>query len=167
MEGKSLKRAFFLLAILGTVVPAFTQQCMAQFSNPAAPASSAASIPESQLMQPAAVAKLLQDRSERALILQVGSHIMFAQAHIPGSRYAGPGSQAAGLQLLESKVNATPKDKLIVIYCGCCPWSRCPNMGPAYKRLRELGFTNVKALYIANNFGDDWVAKGYSVEKGE
>ena len=92
---------------------------------------------------------------------------MFAQAHIPGSLYAGPGSQAAGLQLLESKVNKTPKDKLIVIYCGCCPWSRCPNMGPAYKRLRELGFTNVKALYIANNFGDDWVAKGYSVEKGE
>jgi hypothetical protein len=24
----------------------------------------------------------------------------------------------------------------------------------------------VKVLYIANNFGDDWVNKGYSVEKG-
>jgi rhodanese-related sulfurtransferase len=167
MRSKSLKRALFNLAILAAVILAFTEKSMAQFSNPAAPASSAASIPDSQLMQPAVVAKLLQSEGGTALILQVGSHVMFAQAHIPGAIYAGPGSQAAGLQLLESKVSKTPKGKLIVIYCGCCPWSRCPNMGPAYKRLRELGFTNVKALYIANNFGDDWVAKGYSVEKGE
>jgi hypothetical protein len=25
----------------------------------------------------------------------------------------------------------------------------------------------VKALYLANNFGDDWVSKGYPVERGE
>jgi len=30
-----------------------------------------------------------------------------------------------------------------------------------------MGFTNVRALYIANNFGSDWVDKGFSVEKGE
>jgi rhodanese-related sulfurtransferase len=167
MRSKYLKCALFFWATLGSVVLILPQQSAAQFSNSAVPAASASSIPESQLMQPAAVAKLLQGGGGTALILQVGSHVMFAQAHIPGSLYAGPGAQAAGLQLLEQKVNKTPKDKLIVIYCGCCPWSRCPNMGPAYKRLRELGFTNVKALYIANNFGDDWVAKGYSVEKGE
>jgi hypothetical protein len=40
-------------------------------------------------------------------------------------------------------------------------------MGPAYKRLRELGFTNVKALYMVNNFGDDWVGKGFPVAQGE
>ena len=60
MEGKFLKRAFFFLAILAAAVLTFTQQAIAQFSNPAA-TSSAASIPESQLMQPAAVAKLVHD----------------------------------------------------------------------------------------------------------
>jgi hypothetical protein len=25
----------------------------------------------------------------------------------------------------------------------------------------------VKALYLPNNFGDDWVSKGYPVERGE
>jgi hypothetical protein len=30
-----------------------------------------------------------------------------------------------------------------------------------------MGFTNVKALYIANNFGTDWVDKGYPSLKEE
>ena len=129
---------------------------------------SATTIPENQQIQAPALVRLLQSRNaDRPLLLQVGSRVMFAQAHIPGSVYAGPGSLAAGLQLLETKVASVARGKLIVIYCGCCPWNRCPNMGPAYRRLRELGFTNVKALYTANNFGDDWVAKGYPVEKGE
>jgi hypothetical protein len=28
-----------------------------------------------------------------------------------------------------------------------------------------MGFTNVKVLYIAQNFGADWVNKGYPVEQ--
>jgi hypothetical protein len=30
-----------------------------------------------------------------------------------------------------------------------------------------MGFTKVRVLYIANNFGADWVAKGYPTAKGE
>jgi hypothetical protein len=30
-----------------------------------------------------------------------------------------------------------------------------------------MGFTNVKALYLADNFGADWAAKGYPVEQGD
>jgi hypothetical protein len=33
------------------------------------------------------------------------------------------------------------------------------------KLLRDLGFTRVKALYLADNFGADWADKGYSVER--
>jgi hypothetical protein len=29
-----------------------------------------------------------------------------------------------------------------------------------------MGFTNVKVLYLANNFGADWADKGYPVEQG-
>jgi hypothetical protein len=56
--------------------------------------------------------------------------------------------------------------KSIVIYCGCCPWGKCPNIRAAYRQLNSLGFTHVKALYIATNFGTDWASKGYPVEKG-
>jgi len=141
----------------------------AQFSNPAAAPLSAMTVPQAQLLQPAELAHMLNasGTEQQPLMLQTGSRIMFAQAHIRGSHYAGPGSQASGLELLEKAVAKAPKGKLIVIYCGCCPWNRCPNIGPAYRRLRDLGFTNVKALYLPNNFGDDWVAKGYPAASGE
>jgi len=157
---------FAALAVLTIFFAA--PQCRAQFSGGEVSAASALSIPQSQLIQPEALNRLLQAaEAGRPLVLQVGSHLMFTEAHIPGSIYAGPGSQPSGLQLLASKVASTPKNKLIVIYCGCCPWGHCPNIGPAFKRLRDLGFTNVKALYLANNFGDDWVTKGYKVEHGQ
>ena len=140
----------------------------AQFSNPADSPRSATSIPDSALLPPEALLRLLRaGGADKPLVLQVGSRIFFAEAHIPGAEFAGPGSQLAGLQLLQTKVAAQKKERPIVIYCGCCPWNRCPNVGPAYKQLHELGFTNVKVLYLANNFGDDWVARGYAVEHGQ
>jgi len=141
--------------------------CRAQFSGAPVPTLSAFSIPQSQLIQAAELNRLLQAGGDgQPVVLQVGSHVMFEQAHIPGALYAGPGSQASGLQLLESIAAQSQKRRLIVLYCGCCPWNRCPNVGPAYKQLRELGFSNVKVLYMANNFGDDWVNKGYPIEAG-
>ena len=130
--------------------------------------ASASSIPESALIQAEALNLLLKSAAkEKPLVLQVGSRIMFSQAHIPGSEYAGPGSQPTGIQSLESEVSSLPKNKYLVLYCGCCPWDRCPNVGPAYRRLHALGFTKVKVLYLANNFGDDWVSKGYPSVKGK
>jgi thiosulfate/3-mercaptopyruvate sulfurtransferase len=154
---------FFAALILFLAVP----QSRAQFSGGVS-AASAFSIPQAQQIQPAALNQLLQGpAAARPLVLQVGSKLMFSQAHIPGARYAGPGSEPSGLQLLESKVSSSPKNRFIVLYCGCCPWNHCPNVGPAFKRMHDLGFTNVKVLYMANNFGDDWVNKGYRVEHGQ
>ena len=134
----------------------------------APPPSSAMSIPESRLLQPEDLVKILKSTDkEKPVILQVGSRLMFSQVHIPGSEFAGPGSQASGIQSLESTVSSLPKGRHIVLYCGCCPWNRCPNVGPAYKRLHDLGFTNVHVLHIAGNFGDDWVNKGYPAVKGK
>jgi len=157
-----VRLSFALVGIIGLSMPV----AHAQFQPPGNPAS-AFSIPLGSVMQPKLLNDLLQKPSHQPLlILQVGSHLLFAEAHIPGSEYAGPGSQPAGLELLRKRVASEPKNRLIVLYCGCCPWDRCPNMGPAYRQLRDLGFTNVKAVYMASNFGDDWVAKGYPVKKG-
>lgn len=103
----------------------------------------------------------------RPLIFQVGFRVLYLQAHIPNSEYIGPASEPEGIERLRQRVDALPRTQQIVIYCGCCPWNKCPNIHPAYNELRALGFRNVKLLYIADNFGKDWVDKGYPVAKGE
>ncbi len=135
--------------------------------NPAlAETKPAASLPPADLIQPADFAASLQTSSvPKPLILQVGFRTMYDQSHIPGSDYAGPGNTPAGLHVLSDRVAALPKETAIVIYCGCCPWSHCPNIAAAYDTLHELGFTKVKVLYIADNFGTDWVDKGYPATK--
>jgi thiosulfate/3-mercaptopyruvate sulfurtransferase len=125
-------------------------------------------VPTSRLINPDELVKILQSsKGEKPLMIQVGSHVLYSQAHIPDSEYIGPASNQSGLQQLRQRVGSLPRSKFIVIYCGCCPWSHCPNVKPADDALRALGFTNVKVLYIANNFGADWVDKGYPVAKGD
>lgn len=131
--------------------------------NPAlAETTPVASIPPADLIQPADLAASLESSSvPKPLILHVGFRTMYDQSHIPGSEYAGSGNMPAGLQVLADRVAALPKETAIVIYCGCCPWNMCPNIAAAYDTLHRLGFTRVKVLYIADNFGSDWVDKGY------
>ena len=140
-------------------------QARAQWANPS---GSAASIPASALVQPQALNRMLQAKgTAKPLLFQVGSYMLYREAHIPGSQYAGPGAQEAGLSLLRKTVAKLNHSTPIVIYCGCCPWSHCPNIWPAYQVLHEMGFTHVKALYLADNFGTDWVNKGYPVERAQ
>ena len=154
-----------IVAVLAFAFVLTSSQLRAQFTP--APTASASSIPEAKWLQPEVLIHLQQSKGvDKPLILQVGSHMLFAQAHIPGSEYIGPGSQPAGIQQLQNRVSALSRKKLSVIYCGCCPLNRCPNLGPAFAKLSEMGFTNVKVLYLANNFGADWASKGYPVEKG-
>ena len=131
-------------------------------------AASADSIPRTQLITPEDLAKSLQAaNTPKPLLLGVGPRSLYAQAHIPGSEYMGAGSSDAGRKQLRKRVKALPHNTAIVLYCGCCPWDHCPNVQPAYDELHALGFSNVKVLYIANNFGADWVDKGYPVAKGD
>jgi hypothetical protein len=60
-----------------------------------------------------------------------------------------------------------PRDREIVIYCGCCPWEKCPNIRPAFAALQEMGFTHVKALYVPDNLAKDWIGKGFPTDKRE
>jgi len=127
----------------------------------------ATSIPASRQITPEDLVKMLQTGKEKPLILQVGSHTLYAQAHIPGSEYVGAASTDAGLQQLRKRVEPLPRSKSIVLYCGCCPWGHCPNVKPADDALAAMGFKNVKVLYISDNFGANWVDKSYPTAKGE
>jgi len=130
--------------------------------------SAAADVPDSALIQPDALVKILQTNAgAKPLILQVGFQKLYQQAHIPGAEYVGAANDGPGIQNLDKHVGSLPKNKAIVLYCGCCPWWHCPNVRPAYELLHSMGFTNVKVLYIAQNFGADWVDKGYPTERGQ
>jgi len=156
--------------VAGTAACAFlfgSLLSVAQFPPTAPGPGSAFSISRDQYLQPEELNRLLQAAAtKKPLVLQVGSHVLFAEAHIAGSEYIGPGSRPAGLDLLKTRVASLSHDTLIVLYCGCCPWDRCPNIAPAFNTLRQMGFTNVKLLYLPDNFGANWVDKGYPVERG-
>jgi thiosulfate/3-mercaptopyruvate sulfurtransferase len=124
--------------------------------------------PTTRLINPSELVRILQSsKSETPLMIQVGSRVLYEEAHIPGSEYIGPATSETGLQSLRKRVESLPRNKFIVLYCGCCPWSHCPNVKPADDALRAMGFSNVNVLYIASNFGADWVDKGYPVAKGQ
>lgn len=127
-------------------------------------AASPAEADEAGLIQPAELAAILRSpKPGKPVVLQVGFRVLYEQAHIPGAEYVGAASKADGLSQLRARVKTLPKDAFIVLYCGCCPWAKCPNIKPAYAALKALGFSNVKRLRIPQNFGADWVAKGYPV----
>jgi len=152
-------RQTLLVFIFGTVAIAVASLAFAY---------QASLIPASRLVNADELVKILQSaKSEKPLMIQVGSHVLYTQAHIPGSEYIGPANSETGLQSLRNRVESLPRNKFIVLYCGCCPWNHCPNVKPADDALRAMGFTNVKVLYIAANFGADWVEKGYPVGKGD
>ena len=109
--------------------------------------------------------ELKNTKMNKPLILQVGFKFLYNTGHIPGAKYVGPASEKSGIKSIHNEVKSLKKDQNIVIYCGCCPWGHCPNIRPAYKTLKDLGYTNVKVLYIPKDFGKDWADVGYPVSK--
>ena len=48
-------------------------------------------IAASRLINPSELVRILQSaKSEKPLMIQVGSHVLYTQAHIPGAEYIGP-----------------------------------------------------------------------------
>ena len=125
----------------------------------------APSIPQTVLIQPAALADQIK-AGNAPVILQVGFSALYDQAHIPNAIYAGPGNKEEGIDNLKKQAASLDKNKALVIYCGCCPWEKCPNIAAAWKELTAEGFKSLKVLYLASNFGADWADKGYPVTKG-
>jgi thiosulfate/3-mercaptopyruvate sulfurtransferase len=99
-------------------------------------------------------------------IIYVGFRTLFEGGHVPQASFHGTASKEEGLAELKKWVATLPPSTNLVIYCGCCPFNRCPNIRPAFTALHEMGFTHVRVLVLPTSFAADWVEKGYPMEKG-
>lgn len=109
---------------------------------------------------------LEQGTQSGSAIIFVGFPVLYRAAHIPNAILAGPASKPEGLAHLKEVVRSLPRNTVIILYCGCCPFSKCPNVRPAYAALHQMGFSILRVILIPTDFHTDWVAKGYPVQKG-
>jgi thiosulfate/3-mercaptopyruvate sulfurtransferase len=121
--------------------------------------------PKTDALEPVVLAKALQS-GKPPVVVSVAFPVLYRSKHIVHAIDAGPGSKPEGIELLKKVVANLPKDADLVIYCGCCPMVKCPNIRPAYKALKELGFQHVRVLNIPTNMHDDWYSKHYPSEGG-
>jgi thiosulfate/3-mercaptopyruvate sulfurtransferase len=122
----------------------------------------------SEMIQPQELIIRVRDNgASKPLIIFTGFRSLYRGGHIPGALFGGPASTTEGLETLKLVVQKIPRNREIVIYCGCCPWEACPNVRPAIDVLHQLGFKQVKALVISSNLEADWAAKGYPLEKSQ
>jgi thiosulfate/3-mercaptopyruvate sulfurtransferase len=113
------------------------------------------------LMQPADLVAM----KSQPTIFYVGFPVLYRAAHLPGAVLAGPCSKSEGVELLTKALRPLPRNREIVLYCGCCPFQKCPNIRPAYQAAAGLGFSRIRVLVIETNLHTDWIAKGYPIER--
>ncbi len=120
-----------------------------------------------QTVQPAQLVAELQDsQHSHPLVIYVGVRTLFAGAHIPGAVFLGPGSSEQGIAELKKYAAGLPKNSDVVLYCGCCPLEKCPNLRPAFSALKDFPLARLRVLILPNSFSADWAEKGFPVQKG-
>jgi hypothetical protein len=114
-----------------------------------------------QLLNPADLAKTLNNpKAPQPIIYSIGM-----QAIIKNSIEIGPAMMKDNLNNLKAKLEKLPKNSNIVIYCGCCPFDRCPNVRPPMELLKAMQFTNYKLLNLPQNIKVDWIDHGYPISE--
>ena len=110
-----------------------------------------------QLMEPKELAdKINAHQAKDLLILCIGPDAMIKESVDMGAAH-----EDANLQQLKTYLQTVDKNKEVVIYCGCCPFIKCPNIRPAFKALTDMGFKKARLLNLAKNIKADWLDKDY------
>jgi len=110
-----------------------------------------------QLMEPAELAAIIKNpQAKKPFVLNIG-----AVEDIKNATHIGPANKPENLEKLTKTVQSLPKNTVMVIYCGCCPFGKCPNIRPAFTALQNAGFSNVKLLDLPVNLNTNWTSKGY------
>jgi hypothetical protein len=114
---------------------------------------------QKDLIEPSALAAILvNSKAIQPKIFNIG-----VVDDIKGAINMGGVSEKENLQKLSSALSKLPKNTFIVVYCGCCPFDRCPNIRPAVNLLKTMGFTNGKLLNLPTNMKQNWIDKGYPI----
>ena len=145
-------RILVLLSIVIVSLAAFAQ------SNPWA---------DSQTVQPAELNKELANAKTAPTVFFVGFARLYTAGHIKGAQFHGSAGNDDGLTQLHRWADSLPRGTNIVVYCGCCPMDRCPNVRPAFAMLRDMGLTKVRVLILPTDFAKDWADKGFPYDKGQ
>jgi hypothetical protein len=120
-----------------------------------------------QILKPAELVQELADKSGTPpMVVYVGFRTLFAGGHIPGASFRGTASTEQGLADLKNWADGLPRTANLVIYCGCCPFEKCPNIRPAFIALDKMGFKKMRVLILPASFAADWAEKGYPIQKG-
>lgn len=109
------------------------------------------------LIEPADLALILSgNKKPRPIVLNIG-----VVEDIKDSKSLGAASKKDNLERLKDHLKTLPKNSMVVIYCGCCPFEKCPNVRPAFTAMKNMGFLKGKLLNIPVNIKQDWINKGY------
>ena len=112
---------------------------------------------KNDLMDPATLAALIKNsQAAKPLIFNIG-----VVEDIKGAKNMGAASEKENLTYFKKALKTLPKNSAIVVYCGCCPFERCPNIRPALQALKDGGFSRGKLLNLPTNIKKDWINKGY------
>lgn len=115
---------------------------------------------DKQLKDPAVLAATLTDsKAPKPVIFNIGP-----VQQIKSAIAIGPTGVKDNLDKLKQQLDNLPKDTEVIIYCGCCPFRRCPNVRPAFELLQKMKFKNAKLLNLPTSLNEDWISKGYPLE---
>jgi len=139
------------LAFLMIIFTTITGSIMAQTGEPWT---------SKDLLEPDALAMMLNNpKAQKPVIYNIGP-----LSNIKGAVAIGSTVKKENLDKLGKALVSIPKDKMVVIYCGCCPFRNCPNIRPAFSLLKEKGFKNPKLLNLKQNLKVDWTDLDYPME---
>jgi len=114
-----------------------------------------------QLKAPSALAAELDlDEAESPVVIDMGP-----AGVIKGAIEIGPAEYEENIKKLKDTLESIPRDKEVVVYCGCCPFDHCPNVRPAFQTLLDMGFQKPRLLNLSQNLKADWIDKGYPLEE--
>ena len=148
-----MRKAIFTLAIL--ILAGINLK--AQGINPRQSLDKRDTWTQKDLMQPADLAASIADpKSKKVHIFNIG-----VVEDIKGAKNIGGASDKANLEKFKQELSKLPKSSQLVVYCGCCPFERCPNIRPAFNLMKSMGFINGKLLNIPTNLKQNWIDKGY------
>jgi hypothetical protein len=112
---------------------------------------------QKDLIEPSTLAALISTpKANQAIVYNIG-----VVENIKGAKSFGAASEKENLEKFKTTLSGLPKTSFVVVYCGCCPFEKCPNIRPAFNLMKSMGFIHGKLLNLPTNLKQNWIDKGY------